>query len=826
MLTKKKMSAVVLALAGTAVYAQEPVAEAPAAPAAAEPATVPVDAPEGEAAAAAPAAGGETRSRLVSEIIVTAQKREQNIQEVPIAISAFSPAMLDAVGVETAQDLERATPGLTVTNAAGYQVAYLRGVGTDAFLAGADPSVPFYLDGVALLGTQGSADTLGRIERVEVLKGPQGTLFGRNATGGAISIITPEPGDEPAGDLKVEYAKYDEVSGTGYVNIPILKNFAVSVSGFYNEHDNYYKNDYAGDDPEAGGVMPIYSRGYRFKARWDITDNFYITPSHSYMESSNNAGLSFENTRVAPILAAGGANPVLQQDPKRDRHVNFDQVSGAQIDSHMTAVTSGLQTSLLDFKLIASDQRLDAPFVRSDFDKGPEPIVSFTSKKQISKQKTAELQFLSNSDTPFAEKFEWVGGLYYIESSGGFDPLQFTAAPGVLGTLFDQVQLDQVPGLPDGQTLAGALNDVLAGVGLAPLADGVVLNSYGVSDAKSWSAYFQGTYTFTDQWDLTLGARYQKEDRKLKHAKLTANLAQGETTIRDDGGNDPDNAPPTLHATQVSPKVALQYRPMDNMQIYASWARGYKSPTYNTVNFFNSPEAVDEEKVDSYELGFKSDLLDGYLRLNGAAFYVKQKDLLTGFVALASGGIVTYDNAGDARIYGAEGDMLWTPLPNLDPGLVITGAVTYLDTKYTDYKDGRGFDVDTGLAFGEGSLTRLPARDFTGNEIVRSPPLTYSLGFNQRIPLGGSAVEIGADVYYNDGFYFLPQNEDLYARDSYALVNARVSYFYDPWGLQFTLYGENVTDEKYDEVIFVDDFGRNEVLNSPRVYGLRVNYTF
>ncbi|HKY93386.1 MAG TPA: TonB-dependent receptor [Nevskiaceae bacterium] len=821
MLTKKKMSAVVvLALAGTTAHAQEPVVEAPAG----EPATVPVDAPEATTEAAP--AEDEGRSRLVSEIIVTAQKREQNIQEVPIAISAFSPEMLDAVGVETAQDLERATPGLTVTNAAGYNVAYLRGVGTDAFLAGADPSVPFYLDGVALLGTQGSADTLGRVERVEVLKGPQGTLFGRNATGGAISIITPEPGDEAAGDLKIEYAKYDEIAGTGYVNIPLLSNFAVAVSAFYNLRDNYYENDYEGDNPDGGGVIDIYSRGFRAKARWDITDNFYVTPSHAYMESSNNAGLSFELTRPAPVLTAGGSNPAIGNDPKRDRHVNFDQLSGAQVNSHTTAVTSGLQTSLLDFKLIASDQRLDAPFVRSDFDKGPLPVVSFTSKKQIAKQKTAELQLLSNSDTPFADNFEWVGGLYYIESSGGFDPLQFTAAPGFLETLFDQVQLDQVPGLPDGQTLADALNDALAGLGLGPIADGVVLNSYGVSDAKSWSAYFQGTLTFTDQWDLTIGARYQKEDRDLKHAKLTADLPSGETTIRDDGGVDKDNAPPTLKATQVSPKVALQWRPTDAGQIYLSWARGYKSPTYNTVNFFNSPEAVDEEKVDSYEIGFKSDLLDGYLRLNGAAFYIKQKDLLTGFVALASGGVVTYDNAGDARIYGAEADFLWTPLPELDPGLVFTGAVTYLDTKYTDYKDGRGFDVPTGLAFGEGSLTRLPARDFTGNEIVRSPPLTYSVGVNQRIPFGGSAIEIGADVYYNDGFYFLPQNEDLYARESYTLVNARVSYFYDPWGLQFTVFGENVTDEEYDEVIFVDDFGRNQVLNAPRVFGVRMNYTF
>ncbi|MGB1906281.1 MAG: TonB-dependent receptor, partial [Spongiibacter sp.] len=120
----------------------------------------------------------------------------------------------------------------------------------------------------------------------------------------------------------------------------------------------------------------------------------------------------------------------------------------------------------------------------------------------------------------------------------------------------------------------------------------------------------------------------------------------------------------------------------------------------------------------------------------------------------------------------------------------------------------------------------LPARDFTGNDIVRTPELTYTFGFNQSIPLGEGALELGADIYYNDGFYFLPQNSDLYARDSYSLINARVSYFYDPWGLQLTVFGENVTDEVYNEVVFVDDFGRNQVLNSPRIVGARLNWTY
>lgn len=761
--------------------------------------TVPVPATQNAQVEAAPAERGSS-SRLVEEIVVTAQKREENIQDVPIAISAFSPAMLDAVGVETVQDLERATPGLTITNAAGYSVAYLRGVGTDAFLAGADPSVPFYLDGVALLGTQGSSDTLGRIKRVEVTKGPQGTLFGRNATGGAISIITPDPDGEFTGDLKFEFGKFNETNGVAYANIPMVDNFAFSVSAFYNARDNYYKNE------GPGGVLDIYSRGFRTKARWDVSDDFALVGAYSYAVSSNNAGLTFENTRVAPVFAAA-----LPQDPKADRRINSDQVNGAVVNSRLTSLTATWTLPWLDLKFIGSDQTVDAPFVQADFDASPQPLVGFTSIQQIATQKTAELQFISNADTLFSDKFEWVGGLYFIQADGGFDPLAFNAAPNFLNTL----------GIPAGGTLGAALDAVLAPLGLPSVSNGIELNSHGVSDAESISVYFQGTYSVLETLDLTAGARYQKEKRDLKNGYLAVANADGsETVVRED-------SVPTLKTNQLSPKVALQWRPFDELsQIYLSWARGFKSPTYNTVNFVSTPEAVDEEQVDSYELGFKSDLFDANLRLNAAAFFIQQKDLLTGFVALASGGVVTYDNAGDSEIKGVEMDFVLTPFPGWNPGFAMTGSATVLDTKYTDYKDGRGFDEDTGLAFGEGSVTALPARDFTGNEIVRSPKLSYALGLNQSLPLGPGSIEFGADVYYNDGFFFLPQNSDLYARDSYSLYNARVSYFYDPWGLQFTVFGENLSDEQYNEVVFVADFGRNQVLNNPRVYGARVSWTF
>ncbi|USA42660.1 TonB-dependent receptor [Spongiibacter taiwanensis] len=739
-------------------------------------------------------------NRMLEEVVVTAQKREENLQEVPISISAFSPAKLDAFGIDDIQDLERITPGLTITNSAGYSLAYLRGVGTDAFLPGADSSVPFYIDGVALIGSQGSQDTLGRVERVEVLKGPQGTLFGRNATGGAVNIITPNPSDEFTGDIKVELAEYDEQNVTAYINVPIVDGVAMSVAAYDTQRDNYIKNT-------AGPVIDIYSKGWRAKLRWDITDRLAIMLSASNAETSNNAAIAFENTLPAPRVGGVALTPA---DPKADRTIQNDALSGAQNEHELYSATLTWNTDWVDYKLIVSDQTLTAPFIQADFDASALPLVNFFSVSQVAEQQTAELQILSNDGTPWSDKLEWVAGLYYIEGFGGFDPLGLDVAAGLLSG--DDALI------PIGDLLA----DVGEVIGLPANPANIRILTGGLLDSQSFSTYFQGTYALATNLDLTLGLRYQEETRVLRKSRMGIEAADGsEFILREDDV-------PDLTAYQWSPRIALSWFPGGgDTQIYTSIARAYKSPTYNTVNLTETPSPVQEETVTSAELGLKTTLFDGGLTLNTAVFHTKQEDLLTGIVAVTSGGIVSYDNAGEAEISGWEMDFLAVPMPKWNPGLVVTGAVTYLDTEYTDYPDGRGFDDDTGLAFGDGSTNLLPPRDFSGNRIVRTPELTYTIGVNQTIDLGADhGVEVGADAYYNDGFFFLPQNSDLYARESYTLVNARVSYFYYPWDLQITAFGENITDVVYNEAVFVADLGRNQILNAPPVYGLRLNWTY
>ena len=746
-------------------------------------------------------------NRLLEEVIVTAQKREENLQDIPIAITAFSGAKLEALGIDSIQDLGAVTPGLTTSNSAGFNVVFLRGIGTDAFLPGADTSVPFYIDGVQLISAvQGTSDTLGRIDRIEVLKGPQGTLFGRNATGGAINIVTPAPSvEEWAGDITAEFADYNEQNFVGYVSGPIIDSVAISLSAYTKKHDNYYTNTV---HPE-NLFDPITAEGGRAKLLWGVTDTLDITLTGSVNKVQGNSGLNFELTRPAPALSAGGL--VLPADPKADREVAHDAMAGGDTKMTLYSLIADWRLSHFDLKFIGSKQNSDSRAF-ADFDGSAMPVATADPPSQPSEQITYELQLVSNSDTPYSEHFEWATGIFYLEGFGGFDPVRFNFFPDPLNGL----------GLPLAAPLSGLLDSVVDILGL-PLvsSSGVSLYNTGILESESLSAFFQGTYYISpDYLDVTVGMRYQEEERDLAVSRVYTKNANGdEITIRNDDL-------PVQTANQLSPKVAIKWYPFHtDDQVYASWSRGFKSPTYNTVNIIVPPSPVKEEQVDSFEVGLKASLFDDNLKLNSALFMIEQTDLLTGFVAIASGGIVQYANAKGSRVKGAELDVLWTPMPDLNPGFTITAAGSHLDTEYTDYKDGRGFDDDTGLAFGDG-ITPLPSRDFTGNEIVRAPKNTGTLGFSQVLPLGPGDIEFGVNLQYSSGFYFLAQNSDLYKREEYTLVGAQITYFLDEYGLQATLFGQNLTDEIYNESVFSSDFGRAVMLNDPKVIGGRIKYSF
>ncbi|MDB5968363.1 MAG: TonB-dependent receptor [Hydrocarboniphaga sp.] len=753
---------------------------------------------------------------IIEEVVVTAQKREENVQNVPISISAFSAEKLEALGVKSADQLGKITPGLTFSNQAGYSLIFLRGVGNNAFLPSADPVVPIYLDGVALLAGQGVTSTLGRVERVEVLKGPQGTLFGRNSTGGAISIVTPDPGPDLTADVQSELANNGTLNELVFLNLPIADGLGATLTGYSQQHDPYTTN-------LAGATVATYSRGGRLKLVWNVTEDLSFNASASYGEQSSNAGTTGQLTRVAPDFSL-----IIPQDPKLDYHYSENVVGGSVTNMTFFAGGGNWRLPWVDLKFIGSYQHQNSPYQAYDYDGSTLPVLSFNSYDLYFRQSSAELQVLSSESTPLNEYFSWVGGVYYLDGTGGYPHLNLSVANGNQSAGV----LSIIPSL-DG--FINSLNGLLDTVGIGPIAGltgPITLVSGGLLNTESLSGYFQGTTHFQDIFDLSqelnliLGARVDHESRSLSDNRL--GIVQPVGTSMNEIRLIPFSVP-EVTALQVPIKVGLQWFPVEQTQLYGSFSRGFTAPTYSTVNFFGPPNAVKGAKTNAYELGAKTELFDRALRLNGAVFYTDVYNAITGFASITSGGVVEFDNVPRSKIKGAEIDATWQPLPDFDPGLVILGSASYLNAKYTKYPDGRGYDPNTGLSFGPGNPVPVlgAARDFSGNDIDRTPHFSYNLGINQSFPLGETG-ELGINVAtnYSDGFFFDPQNAPEYASPSFQLWDASVAYTYIPWNLRITAFGKNLTKELYPASVFVLDTGRFQEPNDPRTFGLRLQYTF
>ncbi len=761
--------------------------------------SIAVDELRDDGTAEAPAAARPAPVTAIENIIVTAQKREQSLQEVPIAISAFTDFQLDARGIVSVKDLGYAVPGLQFTDLAGYNLIYLRGVGTDAFIPSADPSVATYLDGVYFPSAHNMVQSFGALERIEVLRGPQGTLFGRNSTGGAISMFTRTPSQTPEVSAQVSYARFDDLKTRAHVSLPLSDSIAVSFSGFYNREDNYYTLVDNGDKqlPQEVG------QGGRLRIAFTPTDDFRVVLTGLLARYSGTSTTTSVNTHPSNL-----GRLLFIPAEEREYVVTADSTPSLTTDTQAWYGEAVWSLPWLDLRLLGSHYYVDAYDYVYDYDGSRRPVATYGADKDYQQVETAELQFTSNDGTPGASWLQWVAGFYYLKSEGGYEP-------GYLSLLGRVVNLEPVfNALPD------PLRNLLNGL---PIPTQLRFNFTGLIGAESTSGYAQATVNVTDWLNLTAGGRYQEETRSL---------IRSDVAIQGIDRSLISFAPRESTVTNFSPRVAIDIKPTDELMLYASFSQGFKSATYNIINIYLPPDYVEPEEVTSYEVGIKSDWFDRSLRLNIAAFESEIKNLQTGFVSLTTGGAINFENAGEARIRGIEFDATVLPLPNWNPGLLLTFGGSWLDAIYTDYRNGSGYDENTGLSFKSNcgddpaNPTGPRCRDFTGNRVVRTPKFSGSATLSQTIDVRSGSFEIAADYYYNSGYYYLAQNSANSFEDSHRIVNARISYLHAPWNLRLTVFGENLIDERYHLAQFHTDFGRADTLAPPVTFGVRLNWEF
>lgn len=774
-----------------------------------------------------------TSSRMIEEVIVTAQKREEKLMSVPLSVQAFSPAALDARGVTTTTDLMKITPGLDYGKQAGdFTSVYIRGIGSEAWLT-SDPSVATYIDGVYYPFSSAVSQDLGGIERVEILKGPQGTLFGRNANGGAINVIVKEP-DFRSRSVDVSYenqqAKDFMLNRVRlFANLPLTDTLAANVSSYFKTDDTPWTND----STMAGNPVPRNKEfSARVKLRWLPTESTDIrmTVQGSKRDGTSTAAAPITRTLLGELTAAaipgapglpGGRDVVADA---RNYEIHPDLPIYGHLQTFVANTTAIYNAPWFDVKLLGSDQIESNPY-NYDYDGTELPGASFIVHRHYAKVQEAELQFLSNDGTPFSDWLTLTSGFFYFRNTQGFDPVDITVGG------FNINNLNAIGiGIQD-TGLFKALNSVGLGSLLNPV--GNVLPSYslrniGMTRTESWSYYLQAVIKITDQLSLTLGERFQHERRgvlesstAVRVAGLAAPVVFDWTSARDASDTDDKGAAVPLSSITKGwkPKIALDYMFDDGTLLYASYQEAVKAHSYNAFAFYLRPAYTPPEEMKAYEVGLKTSLFEGTTRLTLAAWRYDIKNLQTQAISLLNGGALSISTAGSARSQGFEFDIMSEIFPSAIDGLVFTLNGAYIDAKYTKYENAQGHQDGTGLFLPGG-------QDYSGNRITRVPKYTASAALSKTWQIWRGPIEATISGYYNDGFFYEASENPLFSQPKYTTLGAHVSYLYEPYKVRVTLAGENLTDKFYTAGELLLDWGAMATLGPRRTLSVRVDWSF
>ena len=732
---------------------------------------------------------GEGQVLQLEEIVVTAQKRSESAQDVPIAITALGSDALTARGFDEVSDLQFFVPTLQVTNFQAISFVSIRGIGMENTTSGGDPGVALHLDGVYLGRPVANFFNQFDVERVEVLRGPQGTLYGRNATGGSINLISKKPTDEFEAYGEFGVGKFDRREARGMINVPLGEHLAARAAVTYENHDGFQKNLVPGGT-EAQDADDFGIRGH---VRADLSSNTDFLVSVNYSDVSG-VGPNPELRRVLPVPP--GPVPLTPPasadiDDLGPHLVRKDGEESIDMDFLNIAGTFTHDFGNMTFKSVTAYGETSFNTL-SDSD-GSSFDVTRLNVVEDSEQFTQELQLSSNG----SGDLQWlVGAFFFHEESLRFSIFHnptildnFAMSPPAQGFLatqrdrLDTFTLQQDPGFISG----------------------------GDVTADSVAGFAHVTYDLTPEWRLTGGVRvsYDEKDSDQLVALNPLNPPQP------DGTPSPPtiaNAPAGGDWLQPTGKFVLQWLPTQDTNLYASYSRGYKSGGINLQAPGNA--VVDPEKINAFEIGGKTTIGD-VLRLNASAFYYGITDLqVQTFGQLGA----LIENAADATIKGVELEWQAAPLP----GLQFNGGISYLDAEFDDFITGDPFSP----GFPQVQI------DVSDNTLNRAPDWTLSLGgqYTFAIPGDRGELRLRADAYYQTETFFRPFNLEADRADDYENLDLRMFYFAPGDVLNVELYAKNVTDSVQEsDILRAPPFNRPSqflTFRPPRQYGIRVGLRY
>jgi len=725
--------------------------------------------------------GNEAARQEAAIIVVTANRRSENIQDVPITISAVSADDLANSNVTSLQELTTLVSGYVGPGETGTLSPHLRGVGSQIASPGIEASVATYVDDVYIGARSPALLNLHSVERLEVLKGPQGTLFGRNTTGGLINITSRSPDNELAADLELGYANFETLTGSVYINVPmsddIRANLAVSGKTM---------GDGWGTNLATGSPTSKINEQWSVRSIWDfslgsdtslrlIGDYEYHDDTNFFLGRFREGILAVDGTIVTPgAPPAGPGLPPTPPVPGTYRVPDLGWDANTYRDVLSNSEAYGLTARLThDFDFATLTNIL--AYRDTDYD-----LLGFTGNnspnaaandvevfwRTKNTQLTNELRLSSNDRGPLT----WTVGVYYFDAKDTSD--------------------QDVPGGPLGPPFTTV---------------------YAIEkDTTSYAAFGQASYEVSTGTTVTAGLRYSREEVSIGGTVL--HFPAVPFAFLD---KFPDQS---FSQGSVSARVSIAHEFNKDTMIYASYNRGSKSGTYNIVGPSEPP--TEDETLDAFEVGARLDLLDGILRFNFAGFYYAYDNIQLNSFFFA--GPPSQFNGPKSTLYGLDVDLVFRPTS----ALTISANAELMHTKFGSYPDAEIFrQIETITPGVPGAQVFIG--DATGFDLPLAPEFTANIAVNYEIPTQSSGTfNLNATYSYNSGFFGSPGNEALNRESSYGRLGASIKYA-DPSDRYFVrIWGANLTNTQSTVQLNYTAAGPAGSLDAPRTYGITLGAKF
>jgi len=785
---------------------------------------------------------------VIEEVIVTAQKREQSVQDVPIAVSAFSQDFLDEAGVDDILELQFFVPGLTIANnqTAGQTNINIRGVGTAGNSLSLESSVGIYIDGVYRSRQTSAIGDLVDVERVEVLKGPQGTLFGKNTASGAIQFLTRKPDvNDVGGFLEVQAGNEGFTNFKGAVNIPLVEgSSAIRISGGASQRDGYVKNITSGTDTNDRDRYNV-----RAQFLWDNGEDLSVRVIADYSELDEiccAASNSFDGPgdNVPNFLAAGGTLPPTGALPGASFILPLDLAAGLL----GFAGTPVILASRFNDKVVATDVDPFAKIEESgvsievNWDITPDmTLTSITSTRSYEGEGNVDADFNSlpilteaggttDQDTftqefrltgLWGDKVHYVAGVYYFDQDLDHQEiLTLGSAANVLLT----------GGATTAQLIGGAavcpflgINDEVCNGPAFPAGEGS--NNYSVQAQKSWAIFGQADIDLTESLVMTFGLRYLDEEKDMDvqftetiFTPIFAAFTPLSPAVPNVNGE-------KFTDDETTGTLKFSYFWNSDIMTYISYGRGYKSGGTNIDRISpatGAPLIFNPETSESYELGLKGDFLENRLRLN-LALHQTNFDEFQANTFVGTGFVL--QNAGEIKSSGFEADAMAI----VNSWLTVSGGLAYVDAEYDSFKGGSCIRTPFGNTPDQGEPRFPSVCDASGNTVDSTPEWTYYVSLVAEREFGEGYIFGRLDVNHRDENPSGTDNDPNKEGPSYTLANARVGYRFSEDKYEVSLWAKNAFDEDYRNGAF-NSVLREGSLSSyhtePRTYGLTFRANF